>query len=65
MKDQREVPVVALRPAEAARSLGVSPSWFNRHVAREVPQIRRGGMVLYKVEALTKWADNNTEWGKK
>jgi hypothetical protein len=33
-------------------------------VATEVPQIRKGGMVLYKVDALIKWADNNTDWGK-
>jgi len=64
MKAERQVPVVTLRPIEAAQALGVSASWFNRHVATEVPQVRKGGMVLYKVDALIKWADNNTDWGK-
>ena len=57
----REVPVVTLRPQEAARALGVSESWFNRNVAPDIPRIKRGQLVLYTVASLTKWAEANME----
>jgi len=65
MSLERPVPVIALRPTEAAKAMGVSEAWFNRNVAREVPRVKRGGMVLYTVASLQKWADNNMDWGRR
>lgn len=55
----RTVPVVTLRPEEAAQALGVSRSWFDRNVAHELPSIRRGQLVLYTVDSLERWAQAN------
>jgi predicted DNA-binding transcriptional regulator AlpA len=65
MRVTREVPIITLRAPEAAKALGVSESWFNRNVAREVPRVQRSGMVLYTVDSLKKWADNNMDWGRR
>ena len=59
----RLVPVVTLRPEEAAQALGVSRSWFDRNVARELPSIRRGQLVLYTVSSLERWAQASMERG--
>lgn len=56
-----QVPAVALRADDAARALGVSRDWFDANVAREVPHIRRGRMVLYSVRALERWVEANVE----
>ena len=57
----RTVPVVALRPDEAAFALGVSRDWFDQNVKPEVPHIRRGKLTLFSVKALEKWAEANME----
>jgi len=64
MRIDRQVPIVTVNAREAAKALGVSHDWFERHVSKEVPRIKRGRMVLYRVDALTKWAERNTDWGK-
>jgi excisionase family DNA binding protein len=47
---------LALRPEEAARALGVSERTLRR-LAPRLPRIRDGGTVLYPVEALRRWLD--------
>ncbi len=47
------------RPAAAAY-LGVSVNTFDRHVRPEVPEVRRGTVVLFDVDALDRWAVLNT-----
>ena len=60
-KTSREIPVVALRPDDAAASRGVSRDWFDAHVRPEVPHVRRGRTTLFTVKALEKWAEANME----
>ena len=47
---------VALRPAEAANALGVSPrtlqTWTRRGI---IPSMKIDGVVLYSVDALREW----------
>lgn len=51
-----EVPRLALREAEAAEALGVSPSWLRREaVAGNVPSIKVSGARLFPIEALRAW----------
>jgi hypothetical protein len=47
---------LALRPAEAARTLGVSESTFRR-LMPAVPHVRLAGAVLIPVEALRRWLE--------
>jgi hypothetical protein len=49
-----------LQRPDAAAYLGVSVNTFDRHVRPEVPEIRRGTVVLFDVEALDRWAVLNT-----
>lgn len=54
-------PRLALRPKEAAAALGVSPrtlwTWTD---AGEIPHVRRGGTVLYPVDAVRRWLDEQS-----
>jgi hypothetical protein len=57
-----EIPVLALRPAEAAASLGMGETAFREYVAPYVRVIRRGGLRLYPVADLQRWvAENATQ----
>jgi excisionase family DNA binding protein len=47
---------LALRPAEAARALGISERTL-RTLLPELPHVRAGGVVLLPVEALRRWLD--------
>jgi excisionase family DNA binding protein len=47
---------LALRPEEAARALGVSERTLRR-LAPKLPRIRDGGTVLYPVEGLRRWLE--------
>lgn len=55
------VPRIALKREEAAASLGMSPSTFDRHVK---PTIRSIGVCprkrFYPVAELQRWADENS-----
>lgn len=55
------LPWLAMRPREAAKALGVSPrtlwEWTKRG---DVPHIRRGKTVLYSVDALRRWLDEQS-----
>lgn len=50
--------LLALRPREAARALGISErtlwTWTQ---AGDVPHLRRNGTILYPVDTLRRWLD--------
>lgn len=52
-----QVPVIALTREEAAASLGVSVSHFQRHIAPSLRVIRSGQARLFPVRELEAWAD--------
>ena len=58
---KRPIPRIALTRDEAAVSLGLSLSSFERYVQPHVPCIRRGSLRLFPVAALEKWAEQNAE----
>jgi excisionase family DNA binding protein len=51
---------LALRPAEAAEALGVSIRTLRR-LLPELPHIRRGGAVLFPVEPLRRWLEEEAK----
>lgn len=55
MPDESDVPRLALTRAEAARALGVSVEFFDKHIAPELPVVHRGRRRLYSVEAIKAW----------
>jgi excisionase family DNA binding protein len=57
----REVPRIALTPAEAAEALGCSAEFFREHVDPELRWIRRGRKRFVPVSALEGWALENAE----
>jgi len=64
-KAQPETPCLAMRPREAAKALGISErllwDWTNRG---EVPHIRIGKAILYPVDVLRRWLDEQAATGK-
>lgn len=58
------IPCLALRPREAAEALGVSErtlwDWTQRG---DVPHVRRGKTILYPVDTLRKWLDEQATAG--
>jgi hypothetical protein len=48
---------LALSPAEAAESLGVSRDFFDEHVGPELRIVRRGRRKLVPVRELERWLD--------
>lgn len=56
---------LALRPAEAAQALGISPrmlwSLTNDEVADPIPAVRKGRLVLYPVHTLRAWLDRQLQ----
>jgi excisionase family DNA binding protein len=55
---KREAPFLALRPREAAKALGVSErtlwTWTDEG---QVPFVRIGKSILYPVDSLRRWLD--------
>jgi excisionase family DNA binding protein len=51
---------LALRPAEAARVLGVSPSTLRR-LLPEIPHVRLAGAVLVPVDGLRRWLEEQAK----
>lgn len=52
----RRIPVLALRPDEAAAALGISRSLLGEWTkAGLIPFVRRGGVVMYGIDGLRKW----------
>ncbi len=64
-KTQPETPCLAMRPREAAKALGISErllwEWTNRGT---IPHIRIGKAILYPVDALRRWLDEQAATGK-
>lgn len=64
-KAQPETPCLAMRPREAAKALGISErllwEWTNRG---EVPHVRVGKAILYPVDVLRRWLDEQAATGK-
>jgi predicted DNA-binding transcriptional regulator AlpA len=64
-KTQPETPCLAMRPRETAKALGISErllwDWTNRG---EVPHIRVGKAILYPVDVLRRWLDEQAAAGK-
>lgn len=63
MKPQPTAPVprVALTREEAAASMGVSLSTFQREIQPDLRLIRRGRLRLIPVEELQRWARDNAQ----
>ena len=53
------VPRKALRPEEAAKSLGVSLDFFQEHIQPELKVIRRGRVRMIPVSELDRWLAEN------
>jgi hypothetical protein len=51
---------LALRPEEAARALGISERTLRR-LGPRLPRIHDGGVVLYPVEGLRRWLQEQAE----
>lgn len=56
------IPVLALRPAEAAACVGMGETAFREHVAPHVRVIRRGGLRLYPLADLQQWVLENASY---
>jgi excisionase family DNA binding protein len=52
---------LALRPAEAAKALGVSENHFNKSVLPQLPVVRSGRCILIPRTSLEAWLDDNSE----
>lgn len=61
MSVERPIPRLALTREEAAVALGMSLNSFVRHVAADLPVVRRGRLRLYPVSALERWVRDNQE----
>jgi hypothetical protein len=58
-KARQAIPRLAISPAEAAATLGVSVDFFAEHIAPELRAVRRGRLRLYPVRELERWLDEN------
>lgn len=58
---ERDVPRVALTPAEATQSLDCSPEVFREHIDSELRWIRRGGQRFVPVSELEQWAEGEED----
>jgi predicted DNA-binding transcriptional regulator AlpA len=61
----REVPVLALRPKDAARALGIGESLLWTHTnCGTIPHVKIGTAVLYPVAVLERWLTEQATGGK-
>jgi hypothetical protein len=62
MSADRDVPAILLTRTQAAQSLGMSLSSFQRYVESDLPRVyvgrgdSRSRIVLYRPEDITQWA---------
>jgi hypothetical protein len=56
-----DLPRLAFRPEEAATALGVSNDFFRKHIAVELPVVRRGGLKLYPSSDVARWLEEQAE----
>jgi hypothetical protein len=54
-----QLPRLALRPEEAAASIGISRDAFDQHVLPELKVVRRGRLRLIAVRELERWLDRS------
>lgn len=55
-------PCLALRPREAAAALGVSErTLWTWTASGEIPHIRRGKTILYPIDTLRRWLDEQAK----
>jgi len=60
-EQENEQPPFALRPRDAAKALGISPSTLERMArAGEIPTKKIGRCTLYLVEDLKRWLNGET-----
>jgi excisionase family DNA binding protein len=61
-KPAPQTPCLAMRPREAAAALGISERllWAWTH-SGEIPHVRVGKAILYPVDILRRWLDENSE----
>ena len=57
---RRDVPRLALTPAEAAASLGCSQEFFREHVDAELSWVRVGRKRFVATAALEQWVADNS-----
>ena len=58
----RPIERLALRPKEAALALGLSERKL-RELLPELPHVRRGGVLLFPVESLRQWLEEQARRG--
>lgn len=51
-------PRLALSPAEAADSFGVSRDFFDEHIAPELPWMRKGRLKRVALKELERWLES-------
>jgi excisionase family DNA binding protein len=54
------VPRLALKPDEAAESLGVSRDYFDEHIGPELRWVRRGRRKLVSIAELSRWLEESS-----
>lgn len=54
------VPRLALKPDEAAESIGVSRDFFDEHIGPELRWIRRGRRKLVSIAELERWLEESS-----
>jgi excisionase family DNA binding protein len=59
MSPAAPLPRLALVPAEAAKSLGVSEDFFNEHIRPDLKLVRKGRKVLVPLRELNRWLAEN------
>ena len=52
---------LAVTQREAATALGVSVDFFAKHIAPELPVVRRGRLRRYPVKGLERWVEQSAE----
>jgi excisionase family DNA binding protein len=57
--ETRTIPVLALNPAEAAQSLGVSRDFFDERVLPQLRVVREGRKVLVPLRELERWLERS------
>jgi excisionase family DNA binding protein len=51
---------MALRPDEAAESLGCSRDFFDEHIAPELRWVRRGRLKLVSIAEIERWLERES-----
>jgi hypothetical protein len=62
-RSESVVQVLALRPEQAARALGVSRSFFFAEILPELRVVRRGRLRLVPLRSLEEWIERNAARG--